>query len=101
MTYNSIKISKIIISIPRMSIITKHISYLEQSIQNLLYHSPNNLTWPTIFEYFCAINLSQTYNKPFFVWKDISPIQKKNSNFSNTDKGVDISDDLTMKGFKK
>jgi superfamily II DNA or RNA helicase len=82
--------------------ITNHISYLEQCLQNLFYHPPNNLTWPTIFEYFSAIHLSQTYNKPFFVWKDLSPTQKKNANFPNTDKGVDISEEsFTILGQSK
>jgi len=72
--------------------ISDHISYLEKNINQLLIHTPNNLTWPTIFEYYSAIHLSKLYQKPFYVWKDLSPIQKKNYNFPNTDKGVDITE---------
>ena len=35
-----------------------HISYLEKKIKELLVHTPNNLTFPTIFEYYSAIHLS-------------------------------------------
>ena len=69
-----------------------HISYLEKNIKDLLKHPPNNLTWPTIFEYYSAIHLSNIHQKPFYVWKDLSPFQKKNANFPNTDKGVDITE---------
>jgi hypothetical protein len=72
--------------------LSNHISYLEQNIKQLLVHLPNNLTWPTIFEYYSAIHLSNKYQKPFYVWKDLSPTQKKNANFPNTDKGVDITE---------
>jgi hypothetical protein len=73
--------------------LSKHILYLEENIKQLLVHPPNNLTLPTVFEYYCARHLTTTYEKPFYVWKDISPINKRNANFPNTDKGVDITDE--------
>ena len=72
--------------------IVNHILYLEKKIKELLVHTPNNLTFPTIFEYYSAIHLTNLYQKPFYIWKDLSSTQKKNANFPSTDKGVDITD---------
>ena len=79
-----------------------HISFLEKNIKQLLFHTHNNLTFPTIFEYYSAIHLTKIHQKPFYVWKDLSRTQKKNANFPNTDKGVDIADEsFTILGQSK
>lgn len=70
-----------------------HLYYLHRSIHDLLLHESNMLTLPTLFEYYCALQLSLQYDKPFTVWKDISPLSKSNYDIHLTfrDKGVDCA----------
>lgn len=70
-----------------------HLYYLHRSIHDLMIHESNILTIPTLFEYYCSLKLSIEYDKPFTVWKDISPLSKSNYDMHLTlrDKGVDCA----------
>jgi len=69
----------------------QHLQFLKN---NAFYISKNvnNLTIPSLFEYYSAYYLSEKLNIPFYVWKDLTPTQKETCNFPNEDKGVDIAD---------
>ena len=62
-------------------------------------HSIHSMTIPTIpvmtklFEYYAAEQLTLSVNRPFHVWGDIHPTQKKNARFHIRDVGVDVADD--------
>jgi hypothetical protein len=69
-----------------------HIRFLESKIYQLIYKNPkNNLTLPTCFEYYSAIFLTNLYNTPFNVWKDIDTNNKKMRGFPTRDLGIDLS----------
>lgn len=70
--------------------IHEHIKTLENNIAKLLFKNPSNLTIPTCFEYYSAIFLTNTFNMPFNVWKDVTKDEKKKYNFPLKDKGVDL-----------
>ena len=68
-----------------------HLNYLHEKIFELKQLEINNLSEPTLFEYYSAVFLTNHYNQPFYLWKDLSPSQKQNFNLPCRDKGVDIS----------
>ena len=68
-----------------------HLNYLHEKIFELKQLEINNLSEPTLFEYYSAVFLTNHYNQPFYLWKDLSPLQKQNFNLPCRDKGVDIS----------
>jgi hypothetical protein len=73
-----------------------HINFLDKNIYNLLKKldsQSNNIIWPTIFEYYSAVQLSITHKKPFWVWKDIPKEEKLKAKLPVLDKGIDISDE--------
>jgi hypothetical protein len=71
--------------------IRQHVQTLQNNISNLLIHkNSNNLTIPTCFEYYSAIFLTNTFNTPFNVWKDVPKDEKKKYNFPVRDKGIDL-----------
>lgn len=65
-----------------------HLNYILNQAR-MISKTQNELTIPTLFEYFCAYNLSTTKNKIFNVWKDVHPNLKAKFGFPNSDKGVD------------
>jgi superfamily II DNA or RNA helicase len=70
---------------------SSHLNYLREKIFELKQLEINNLSEPTLFEYYSAVILTNNYNQPFYIWKDLSPSQKQNFNLPCRDKGVDIS----------
>lgn len=71
-----------------------HTRFLESKIYKLIYKNPkNNLTLPTCFEYYSAIFLTNLYDTPFNVWKDIDKNIKNVHGFPKRDLGIDLSND--------
>ena len=69
-----------------------HIEFLERKIQELGTHD-HPLSRPTQFEYYSAIHLSLLHHTPFYVWKDLTPLQKEKAGFPVNDKGIDVAED--------
>jgi superfamily II DNA or RNA helicase len=69
-----------------------HIRFLERKIYNLGKHD-HPLSRPTQFEYYSAIQLSRLYKKSYYVWKDLTPIQKEKAEFPINDKGIDLAEE--------
>jgi hypothetical protein len=70
----------------------KHLNYIENKVFELLQVEQNNLTVPTMFEYYVAYKLSKETGEQYNVYKDISPQEKVNFNYPKCDKGVDITE---------
>ena len=70
-----------------------HIRVLEWNMFALYYQKKNNITLPTIFEYYSARYFTEKYNRPYHVWGDIPPNQKTSNRFYVKDTGVDVSED--------
>ena len=58
--------------------IKQHLNYIENKVRNLLKSSQNNLTIPTIFEYYTAYLFTKKYETEYNVYKYISPTEKIN-----------------------
>ena len=71
----------------------KHVRFLQGNIVDLMRRPPNNLTLPTLFEYWSALQLTLEKNVPFTVWKDIDPNIKRNHKVPHKDMGVDLTTD--------
>jgi hypothetical protein len=67
-----------------------HLSKHIYSLERKMLHSTH---LPTAFEYYSALHLTRHYQKPFFVYQDISPSKKTEFGFPIQDKGVDIVDE--------
>lgn len=78
-----------------------HARMLEWKMYQLMkgtQHSPTTIMsmttiMPKLFEYYAAEQLTLSVNRPFHVWGDIHPTQKKNARFHIRDVGVDVADD--------
>lgn len=70
----------------------QHLQFLKTSA-HFITKKVNNLTIPSLFEYYSAHFLSKKLGIPFYVWKDLTPTQKNLCNFPNADKGCDIADE--------
>lgn len=54
-----------------------HLNYLHEKIFELKQLEINNLSEPTLFEYYSAIFLTNHYSQSFYLWKDLSPHKNK------------------------
>lgn len=66
-----------------------HISHLRTSIKTLM-DCNNPRLYPTIFEYYSAIEMTNRIGKPFFIYNNFSSIIKGSNNFPVQDKGIDL-----------
>lgn len=69
-----------------------HIHFLERKIYELGKHD-HPLSLPNQFEYYSAIQLSKIHQKPYYVWKDLTPLQKEMAGFPINDKGIDLAEE--------
>ena len=69
-----------------------HIQFLERKIYDLGKHE-HPLSRPNQFEYYSAIHLSKVHEKPYYVWKDLTPVQKEMAGFPINDKGIDLAEE--------
>jgi len=69
----------------------EHIRFLKKSAF-YLSKNINELTLPSLFEYYSAFYLSKKLNIQFYVWKDLTPTQKELCEFPNTYNECNIVD---------
>jgi hypothetical protein len=79
-----IKLMPFIIS--RIVMIRAHLHYLKNQTKGLTHR-------PTLFEYYAAQHMTQLYQRPFYVYRDVPLSHKKDAGFPLTDKGIDLIDE--------
>ena len=62
-----------------------HVRYLQQQMKSIVHV-------PTLFEYYAAIHLTQSYQMLFYVYQDLPDSHKINAGFPIQDKGIDVID---------
>uniref|UniRef100_A0A6C0IH60 Restriction endonuclease n=1 Tax=viral metagenome TaxID=1070528 RepID=A0A6C0IH60_9ZZZZ len=69
-----------------MSYLLQHLTFLEQRMRTIRH-------LPSAFEYYAAKQMTLFHKIPFYVYQDISPVQKQRFGFPLQDKGVDLADE--------
>jgi len=75
-----------------MDIIPKYNIYIQQIYKDLINSKKeiDNFDLAKIFEYFCAIQLSDKYKQQFYEYNDIDPNFKEDNKLTRNDTGIDL-----------